>query len=93
MLSRRVVVLFLVASVSGCSSTKTTPDASGANLTSTQSTATRASSARAGDDCTPRRSRCIYKGAYEPGEKDYAEQQAKRLNLAEYERLRRSFGK
>jgi hypothetical protein len=43
-----------------------------------------------GSECSWYRSSCIYKGAYEPGEKDYAEDQAQRLNAAEYERLRKS---
>lgn len=33
---------------------------------------------------------CIYEGAYEPGERDYAEQEARRLNQAALQRLRRS---
>jgi hypothetical protein len=82
-LSRCAVVLLLIASVSGCSSTKTTPSASAPNVSSTQ----------ASDSCASNRRACIYKGAYESGERDYAEQEAKRLNLAEYERLRRGFSK
>lgn len=42
------------------------------------------------DECKWNRSACMYNGAYEPGEKDYAEQEAKRLNQAQSERLRRS---
>lgn len=44
-------------------------------------------------ECTWSRSSCMYEGAYEPGERDYAEQEAKRLNQAASERLRRSPGK
>jgi len=44
------------------------------------------------DECKWNRSRCLYEGSYEPGERDYAEQQAKRLNQAASERLRRSGG-
>ncbi len=42
-----------------------------------------------GDDCKWNRSACIYEGAYEPGEKDYAEQEARRLNQAQSKKLRR----
>ncbi|WP_419761609.1 hypothetical protein [Achromobacter pulmonis] len=38
------------------------------------------------------RSSCIYEGKYEAGERDYAEDEAKRLNRAEMERLRRATG-
>lgn len=37
-------------------------------------------------------SSCIYEGRYEPGERDYAEEEAKRLNRAASERFRRSAG-
>ncbi|ARP92426.1 hypothetical protein CAL14_01530 [Bordetella genomosp. 9] len=88
MLSRRVAVLFVVAIVSGCSSTKTTPGAPAPRATATGSKAASA----VGDRCTWNRSKCIFEGSYEPGERDYAEQEAKRLNMAEIQRLRRSFG-
>lgn len=81
MSSCRVAVLFLVALVSGCSSIS--PGASGKSLTST----------RIEDECKSNRGRCLYEGQYEPEERDYAEQEAKRLNLAQYELLRRNFGK
>lgn len=32
---------------------------------------------------------CNYNGQYEPGERDYAEQEARRLNQAETQRLKR----
>jgi len=35
---------------------------------------------------------CIYKGSYEPGERAYAEDEARRLNQAQLIRLRRSGG-
>lgn len=38
-----------------------------------------------------RGSACMYNGHYDPGEREYAEKEAQRLNQAEYERLRRSF--
>jgi hypothetical protein len=34
---------------------------------------------------------CNYNGQYEPGERGYAEQEAKRLNNAETQRLQRSW--
>jgi hypothetical protein len=45
------------------------------------------------DNCKFLRSRCIYEGSYDAGERNYAEQEAKRLNTAELERLRRAFAK
>lgn len=90
MLSRRVAALFFVALAAGCSSTKTNTGASESGITSIKSSS--AASARATDDCSSNRRKCIYKGSYEPGERGYAEQEAKRLNTAELERLRRSFG-
>jgi hypothetical protein len=42
-----------------------------------------------GGDCQWNRSQCLYEGAYEPGERDYAEQEAKDLNRAALEKLRR----
>ncbi len=79
--SRSIVMLLLVAFVSGCSSVST--GYSGQKFSST----------RIDDECKSNRSRCLYDGAYEPGERDYAEQEAKRLNLAESDRIRRSLGK
>lgn len=90
MLSRRVAVLFFVAIVSGCSSTKTSPEAPGRRAAASVSGSKAASAT--GDRCTWNRSKCIFEGSYEPGERDYAEQEAKRLNMAEIQRLRRSFG-
>ena len=46
-----------------------------------------------GGECKGNRSGCMYEGSYEPGERDYAEQEAKRLNKAASEKLRRSAGK
>ena len=47
------------------------------------------SSARGGE-CGRNRSNCMYEGPYEQGERAYAEQEARRLNQASYEKLRRS---
>ncbi|MER1967152.1 hypothetical protein [Castellaniella sp. GW247-6E4] len=49
-------------------------------------------SERGGNECQWNRSRCLYEGAYEPGERDYAEQEARRLNQAALDRLRRGAG-
>lgn len=50
------------------------------------------SKSAAGDDCKWLRSRCLYEGSYDRGERDYAEQEAKRLNAAESQRLMRNWG-
>lgn len=39
--------------------------------------------------CRWNRSSCMYEGAYDPGERDYAEEEAARLNRAELKRMRR----
>jgi len=44
---------------------------------------------RVSDECKWNRSKCLYEGAYEPGERDYAEQEAARLNRAQAVRIRR----
>lgn len=83
-LSRWGVAIFAAALMAGCSSSgPKTPDKGAAKSYS--------STARAGGECASR-SKCIYKGAYESGERNYAEAEAKRLNMAELERLRRAFG-
>ncbi|WMD21576.1 hypothetical protein RAS12_04155 [Achromobacter seleniivolatilans] len=43
-------------------------------------------------ECSWYRSSCIHEGSYEPGEESYAEEEAKRLNKASSDRLRRSSG-
>lgn len=42
------------------------------------------------NDCRRNRSSCMYEGSYEKGEREYAEEEARRLNQAEQGRLRRS---
>ncbi|TFL13963.1 hypothetical protein CSC67_07230 [Pusillimonas caeni] len=42
-----------------------------------------------GGECRWNRSSCMYEGRYEPGERDYAEEEAARLNRASSVRLRR----
>jgi hypothetical protein len=83
--SRCGVALFLGALVSACSFTG--PDDAGVGIKS--------SNARSGapdrrGECTRNRNSCIYEGVYEPTERDYAEQEAKRLNQAALDRFRRS---
>ncbi len=79
------IALFLGVLVSGCSFTGleapgTGPKASSAGVQASDR----------GNECRRNRSGCIYEGAYEPRERDYAEQEAKRLNRAALERFRRS---
>jgi len=52
-----------------------------------------ATPARASNECKANRKKCLHEGSYDVGERDYAEDEAKRLNLAESQRLRRLFGK
>jgi hypothetical protein len=91
-ISRCGAALFFVALVSGCSSTGS--GASGQSEVTGQSKASAKASASSptAAQCKANRGKCLYEGAYEPGERDYAEQEAKRLNLAELQRLRRSMG-
>lgn len=42
-----------------------------------------------GNECTWNPDSCRYEGSYEPDEEVYAEQEARRLNRAALERLRR----
>lgn len=83
--SRCGAALILVALAAGCSSSK--PPAAA------KSSMSNATPARASNECKPNRSKCLHEGSYDAGERDYAVDEAKRLNLAESERLRRLFGK
>lgn len=76
-LSRCGAVLFFVVLVSGCST-------SGAG----DSQQTTISGRVVDDDCRWNRSSCLYEGSYETGERDYAEEEAKRLNRAASRKLR-----
>jgi hypothetical protein len=82
-LSRCGLALFLAALVSGCSPF----GGEGSDSGSVHSGGSSASSG--GGDCGWNRRACIYEGAYEPGERGYAESEAKRLNQAQLDRLRR----
>lgn len=42
------------------------------------------------DGCERRPRSCLYEGSYEPGEREYAEAEAARLNRESLKRLRRS---
>lgn len=44
---------------------------------------------RGRDECRWNRSNCMYEGAYEPGEREFAEDDAARLNKEALKRLRR----
>jgi hypothetical protein len=87
MLTRGAVALGFVALVSGCSSTKTGP-----GDTASAASGPRTAVSQSGSSCRSLLSRCGYEGSYDAGEKEYAEQEAKRLNAAELARLRRAFG-
>lgn len=84
-LSRCGITLFLVALVSGCSLF-----GGGGSSGSINSSTGSGSASSGGGDCGWNRRSCIYEGAYEPGERGYAELEAKRLNQAQLERLRRA---
>lgn len=85
MLGRGGLLLLLAALMSGCSSS------SPLNVWSAPAASGPAAS-RVSLECRVSRSSCMYDGKYEAGERDYAEDEAKRLNRAEMERLRRAFG-
>ncbi|WP_409517481.1 hypothetical protein [Achromobacter sp.] len=84
-ISRCGAALFFVALVAGCSSSKPTPAEKASMMETTP--------ARASNECKANRKKCLHEGSYDVGERDYAEDEAKRLNLAESQRLRRLFGK
>jgi uncharacterized protein YceK len=83
-LNRCGVAPFFVALISGCSSVHS-PASSGTSGRGVTSNPMEA-------QCRSNPRSCLYNGQYEPGERDYAEQEAKRLNQLESARLRRSFG-
>lgn len=43
------------------------------------------------DECRGKRSSCMYEGKYDPNEREYAEEEAARLNKAEASRQRRGW--
>src|SRR3546814_5179414 len=74
-LSRCGAALFFAALVSGCSVLDFGSDSGPRAGT--------ASSSDGDGACRWNRSNCMHEGRYEPGERDYAEQEAKRLNQAQ----------
>ncbi len=84
-ISRCGAALFFVALVAGCSSSKPT--------TQEKASMSSATPARASNECKANRKQCLHEGSYDVGERAYAEDEAKRLNLAESQRLRRLFDK
>lgn len=83
-ISRCGAALFFVALAAGCSSSK--PSAAD------KASMSEATPARASNECKANRRKCLHEGSYDVGERDYAEDEARRLNLAEAQRLRRLFG-
>jgi len=72
-LSRCGIAIFLAALASGCSWTGSKTSDHGDTH---------------GNQCKANPSSCMYEGHYEPGERGYAEQEAKQLNQAESEKMR-----
>jgi hypothetical protein len=73
LLSRSCIVLSLAALLAACSSTKPAPSSVAVS---------------ADPECRSNRKSCLYEGSYEPGERRYAEEAARRLNEAQIARLR-----
>ncbi|CAB3838915.1 hypothetical protein [Achromobacter ruhlandii] len=89
LLSRGGPLLLLAALMSGCSSSSSSPVNP---WSSPAAPGSGPDSSRVSLECRVSRNSCLYNGKYEVGERDYAEEEAKRLNRAEMERLRRAFG-
>jgi len=77
MITRYTLCLLTAGVLSACSSSD--PARSGAT----------GGSAWRSSDCFGNRSSCMYEGHYESDERSYAEEEAKRLNRAALQRLRR----
>lgn len=78
---RRVgAMLFMAALVAGCSSTRNPESAASDGDARVVTTSL---------ECRVNRSACIHEGRYESGERQYAEDEARRLNQASVDRLRR----
>lgn len=88
LLSRGGPLLLLAALMSGCSSSSSSVNP----WSSPAAPGSGPDSSRVSLECRVSRNSCLYNGKYEVGERDYAEEEAKRLNRAEMERLRRAFG-
>lgn len=83
--SRFGIALFLSALISGCTFTGPGSTKTGAKATASGNQASGRSS-----ECRWNRSSCMHEGSYEPGERAYAEQEAKDLNRAALAKFRRS---
>ena len=81
-MGRYGAALCLAMLVAGCSMF-------GSDKPQAQSQRQTSSASKVTAECKANRKKCLYEGAYESGERDYAEDEARRLNLAEVERLRR----
>lgn len=77
LLSRGGIAVFFVALVSGCSTTEPAP----------------ADFAATTVECKQNRRSCLYEGSYEPDERAYAEEEARRLNQAQARKFRRAIGR
>lgn len=77
---RSGVFLCLAILVAGCSSTRNPESAATEGDARVVTTSL---------ECRLNRSACIYEGRYESGERQYAEEEARRLNQASINRLRR----
>lgn len=78
-LGRYGVALWLGVLLAGCSVTEAVTEAVSTSLEESR--------------CQRDPRSCIYEGKYDPGEREFAEQEARRLNRAEGERLRRVLGR
>ncbi|ALM87260.1 hypothetical protein ASB57_25290 [Bordetella sp. N] len=92
MLSPRIAGLCLVALLSACSSSGTKTDGGPDGESSFSTTSAPTPATTSGVSCKSNRSSCLYNGAYESDERNYAQKQAAKLNLAELERLKRGLG-
>lgn len=90
-LKRSGLALLLCALVSGCASTgsSASADADSGNGSSSAGSSD-STAAPAINKCKGNRSACKYEGAYERGEANYAELEAKRLNQAALQKFRDS---
>ncbi|WP_144637324.1 hypothetical protein [Bordetella genomosp. 13] len=88
-------MLILAVSIAGCSTNKpdASSDAGSDTAASSEAAVSDKQAAQEEAKCRKNRRSCIFKGSYEPGEEQYAEKEAQRLNKAEAERLRRAFAR
>jgi hypothetical protein len=89
-LALRMAPLVASVLVSGCSLTATGKDKAVSNAT--PAPAKTAAAVSVANECKPNPGKCMYNGSYEPGERQFAEDEAKKLNAAETARLKKAFG-